>query len=239
MLRYWQNPFQLRCCLAKEELTWTWFATLPPLYNCWVHPSGKWSVHIDYRSADGKEICELIDQHCAIREVLSSFLKTPQSWPLKNEPLSHKIHSKILQFCCRLKWPNSKSGCEVAVLHLLLNWRSISSCHSADERRRAFQPFIPFLIFVSLLEIERLYRIITPRAASKNRPSAHLLSLVHMGKISQRKNKNFIFCRWPRLDSLTVAFWRLLDWVPLAVWEATWNVTRYVKSSRQLRPHQL
>jgi hypothetical protein len=66
-----------------------------------------------------------------------------------------------------LKLSNSESGCEVAVLQLMLNQRQPTvSCRSAKKRTCAFQLFIPFQTSVSLLETERLFRIVFPRADS-------------------------------------------------------------------------
>jgi hypothetical protein len=75
--------------------------------------------------------------------------------------------SKISRLGCRLKFSNSESGCEVAAVHLLNKLRpQIGSCRSADGSTCAFQLFIPFLASVSLLEIKRPFRKVTPRADS-------------------------------------------------------------------------
>ncbi len=59
---------------------------------------------------------------CAIRKGLTSSFRISGSSPLKNEPFSQKC---IRRYCVSLgyclKLSNSKSGCEDAVLHLLLN----------------------------------------------------------------------------------------------------------------------
>jgi hypothetical protein len=75
--------------------------------------------------------------------------------------------NSLLVYCswCRLKSSNFESGCTVAVLHSLLNlYPPIAPCCSADENRCTFNRYISFLTPVSLLETERPFRIVTPRA---------------------------------------------------------------------------
>jgi hypothetical protein len=99
-----------------------------------------------------------------------------RSWlPLQNIPITTagkqtykpKNALKESRLGCRLKLSNSKSGCEVAALHLLLNQRPpITSSRSPDESTFAFHLCIPVLTSVSPLETERLFRIVTQRADS-------------------------------------------------------------------------
>ncbi len=88
---------------------------------------------IDYRCADEKLIVERRGILCAVGYAVTSSFRISQSSMLENKQFSQKLHLKISLLRYRLKLSNFISGCEVAVLHLLLIQRPpMYSCRSAD-----------------------------------------------------------------------------------------------------------
>jgi hypothetical protein len=64
-------------------------------------------MSIDYIYADGKQIAnKLRGEPYAISKVLTSQFRISRSSPLKKEPFSEEMHSKISRSGCRLKLPN-------------------------------------------------------------------------------------------------------------------------------------
>ncbi len=113
---------------------------------------------------------------CSIRWVLTSSLRISWWSPLKHKPFSQELHSKISCLRCRL-------NCQILNLTVKrlsftmdeFKTTSIPSSRSSDESRSrcAFQLFIPFLTYVSLLR-EQNGRLELSRHAQTKEKIDHL-----------------------------------------------------------------